>query len=73
MVNRSFKDNYVTLVMLFHYSYYFTCRIARQFGDRQGAPSDDGSFHTLALTERILGKLCETCSWRMTAKDIHFP
>lgn len=44
MVHCSLKDNYVPLVGLRHCSYYSTCHIARQFGDRQGAPSDDDFF-----------------------------
>ena len=28
-----------------------------EFGDRHGVPSDDGSFHTLAFIERILGRI----------------
>ena len=62
MANRVFKDNYVSLVGLLRCSYYSTCRIARQFGDSQEAPSDDGSFHTLAFTKSILGKIHETWS-----------
>jgi len=34
MVNRGCKGNCVLLAGLFRCSYYFTCRIARQFGDR---------------------------------------
>ena len=60
MVNRGLKDNYVPLVRLLHYSYYSTCHIVRQFGDRQGALSDDGSFHTSAFTKRVLGRIGET-------------
>ena len=61
MVNCGFKDNYVPLVGLRRCSYHSTCRIARQF-DRQGPPSDDGSFHTLAFIERVLGRIRETWS-----------
>jgi len=50
MVNYDFKGNCVPLVRLRCCSYYSIRHIARQFGDRQGAPSDDGSFHTLAFT-----------------------
>ena len=73
MVNHSFKDNCVPLVGLYYCSYYSTCCIARQFGDCQGAPSDDGSFHTLAFTKRILGRICETWLRRRVTKGIHFP
>ena len=73
MVNRVFKDNCVPLVRFHCCSSYSTCHIARQFGDCQGAPSDDGIFYTLAFTNRILGKICETWLKRMVAKDIHFP
>ena len=52
MAHRSLKDNCVPLVGLHYCSYYFTCCIARQFVDHQGAPSDDGSFHTLEFTDR---------------------
>ena len=61
MVNYSFKDNCVPLVGLRCCSHYATCRIARQFGDHQGASSNDGSFHKLAFSYRILGRICE--SW----------
>ena len=61
MVNYSFKDNCVPLVRLRCCSHYSTCRIARQFGDHQGASSNDGSFHKLAFSYRILGRICE--SW----------
>ena len=47
MAHRSLKDNYDPLVGLHYCSYYSTCRISKHFGDHQGAPSDDGSFHTL--------------------------
>ena len=73
MVNRSFKDNYIPLVGLRRCSYYSTCRIARQFGDRQGPPSDNVSFHTLAFTKRILGRIHENWLWRMVTKGIRFP
>ena len=58
MVQRSFKDNHVPLVGLHYCSYYSTCHIARQFGDRQRAPSDDGSFHTLEFIDRTLSIIC---------------
>ena len=73
MVKRSFKDNCVPWVGLRCFFYYSTCRIARQFGDRQGAPSDDGSFHTLVFTDRILDRIHESWpGWRVT-KGICFP
>ena len=73
MVNCNFKDNCAPLVDFHRCSYYSTCRIARQFGDHQRAPSDDGSFHTLAFTKRILGRICETWLRRRVTKGIHFP
>ena len=73
MVNRVFKDNYIPLVGLRLCSFYSTCRIARQFDDRQGAPSDDGLFHTLAFTNRIFSKIRDAWLRRMVAKDICFP
>ena len=73
MVNRGFKDNCVPLFELCHCSYYSTCHIARQFGDHQGAPSDNGSFHTLAFTDRILGRIRESWLWRRVTKGICFP
>ena len=39
--------------------HYSTCRISRQFGERQGAPSGEGAFHTEVFTNRILGRLRE--------------
>ena len=73
MVNRSFKDNCVLLVGLHCCSYYSTCLIARQFSDHQGAPSDDGSFHTLAFTDRIFGRIHESWLRRRVSKGICFP
>ena len=73
MVNHVFKDNCVPLVGLCHCFYYSICCIARQFGDRQGVPNDEGIFHTLAFTNRILGRIRETWLKRMVAKDINFP
>ena len=67
MAHRSLKDNCVPLVGLHYCSYYSTCCIARQFGDRQEAPSDDGSFHTLEFTYRTLSKIRESSpQWRVT-------
>ena len=63
MAHRSLKDNCVPLVGLHYCSYYITCCIARQFVDHQGAPSDDGSFHTLEFTDRTLSRICE--AWSM--------
>ena len=73
MVHHSLKDNCVPLVGFYFYSYYSTGHIARQFGDHQGAPSDDGSSHTLAFTDRTLGTICKSWSrWRVT-NDIRPP
>ena len=67
MAHHSLKDNCVPLVRLCYCSYYSTCRIARQFGNLQGAPSDDGSFHTLEFTNRTLSRIHESWSrWRVT-------
>ena len=73
MVNCNFKDSCVPLVGLRCYSYHSTFRIARKFGDHQGAPSDDGSFHTLAFTNRVLGRICESWPQRRVTKAIYFP
>ena len=73
MVNRVFKDNCVPLVGLPHCSYYSIFHITRKFGNCQGVPSDDGLLHTLAFTNRILGRIRETWLKRMVAKDIYFP
>ena len=73
MSSCGFKENFVPLVRLRYYSYHPTCRIIRQFGDRKGVPYGNGSFHTLAFTIRILGRIHETWSWRAMNRDIHFP
>ena len=73
MSSYSFKENYVPLVGLRHYSYYPTCRITRQFGDHQGVPCGNGSFRTLAFTERILGAIHKTWPQRVMNRDINFP
>ena len=54
------KENYLPLVGLCYCSYYPTFRIARQFGDRRGVPCGIGSFHTLAFTKIILGRIHKT-------------
>ena len=73
MVNSVFKDNCAPLVGLRCYSYHSTCHIATQFGDHQGVPNDEGIFHTLVFTDRILGRIHETWLKRMVVKDIPFP
>ena len=73
MVNCFFKDNYVPLIQLHRCSYYSPSRIARQFGECQGVPNDDGIFHISVFTVRVLGRIHETWLKRMVAKDIHFP
>jgi len=59
MVHHCYKDYCVPLVGLHCYSYYFTCRISRKFGEHQGAPCGESAFHIEVLTDRILGRLCE--------------
>ena len=70
MVHSCYKDYYVTLVGLRCYSYYSTCRISRQFGEHQGAPHDEGVFHTVVFTNRILGKISEAWPCRRVMKGI---
>ena len=70
MTSCGFKENCVFLVRLRYCSYYPTCLIAQKFGDHQG---DNGSYHTLALTARFLGRLTETWPQRAMNKDICFP
>ena len=72
-VNRVFKDNCAPLVGFHRCSYYSLDRIVRQLGDRQGFLSDDGIFHILVFTKRVLGRICETWLKRMVARDICFP
>ena len=59
MVHNCFKDYYVPLIGLRCCSYYSTCHISRQFGERQGALNDKGAFHTKVFTNRILGRIYE--------------
>ena len=73
MVNCVFKDNCVPLIRLQCYSYYSPGHIARQFGDNQGVPNDDGIFHISIFTKRVLGRIREIWLKRMVAKDICFP
>ena len=73
MVSHVFKDYYETLVRLCHCSYSSPYRIMRQFGDHQGVSNDDGVFHILVFTKRVLGRICETWLKKMVAKGIHFP
>ena len=67
MVQSCFKDHCVTLVGLRCYS---TCHISRQFGEHQGAPDDEGAFHTTVFTNRILGKISEAWPHHGVTKDI---
>ena len=60
----------MTLVGLRCCSYYSTCRISRQFGERQGGPDDEGDFHTAVFTDRILGRISEAWPRRRVTKDI---
>ena len=73
MVNRVFKDYRVPLIRLCHCSCYSPGHIARQFGDSQGVPNDDGIFHILVFTERVLSRIRETQLKRVVAKDICLP
>ena len=73
IVNHVFKDNYIPLIGLRYYSYYSPSRIARQFGDHQGIPNEDGIFHISVFTKKVLGRIRETLLKRIVAKDIHFP
>ena len=73
MAHCSLKDNYVPLVGLHYCSYYSTCHIARKFGDHQGAPSDDGSFHTLEFTDRTVSRIREFWPQRRVTKGIRPP
>ena len=60
MTSCGFKENCLPLIGLHRCSYYPTCCIARQFSDHQGVPCTNGSYHTLAFIERVLGRLQET-------------
>ena len=73
MISYGFKENCVPLVGLCCYCYYPTCRIARQFGDRQRVPCDNCSYHILAFTESVLGRIKENWSLRAMNRDIYFP
>ena len=70
MVHSCYKGHCVTLVGLLCCSYYSTCRISRQFGERQGAPGDEGAFHIAVFTNRVLGKITEGWPHRRVMKDI---
>ena len=64
------KDYCVTLVGLRCCLCYSTCRILRQFGERQGNPHDEGAFHTAVFTNRILGRISEAWPRRRVTKCI---
>ena len=70
MVQSCCKDHCVTLVGLCCCSYYSICHISRQFRKRQGAPNDEGAFHTTVFTNRILGRISEVWPRRRVTKDI---
>ena len=73
MYSYGFKENCVPLIRLRRCSYYPTCHITQQLGDCQGVTCGNGSYHTLAFTKRILGRIQETWLQRLMIKDIHFP
>ena len=54
------------LLLLLHMLY------CKKFSDHQGVPNDDGIFHMLVFTNRILIKIHETWFKRMVAKNICF-
>ena len=60
MVHSYFNDRCVPLVGLCCCSCYSICRISRQFGERQGAPDNEGAFYTKVFTNKILGRISET-------------
>ena len=70
MVHNCCKDHYVTLVGLCCCSYYSNCRISRKFGERQGTPGDEGVFHTVVFTNKILGWISEVWPRHRVTKDI---
>ena len=73
MISYGFKENCVPLVRHHRCSYYPTCCIARQFGDRQRVPCDNGSYHILAFTKSVLDRIKENWpQWAMN-RDIYFP
>jgi len=73
MVHRCCKDYCVPLVGLRCYSYYSTCRISRQIGERQEAPSGEDVIHIEAFTNRILGRLRDAWPCRRVTKGIAPP
>ena len=70
IVHSCCKDHYLTLVGLWCCSYYSTYRISRQFRERQGAPDDEGLYHTTMFTNRNLGRISEAWPRRSVTKDI---
>ena len=61
------------LVGLRCYLYYSTFCISRQFGEHQGAPNDEGTFHTEVFTNRMLGRLNEARPCRRVTRGIALP
>ncbi|KAK9998019.1 hypothetical protein SO802_017622 [Lithocarpus litseifolius] len=51
----------------------YLCALARKFGERQGALSGEGAFHTEVFTNRILGRLCEAWPCRRVTRGIAPP
>ena len=73
MVHKFCNDCCVPLVGLRCCSYNPTCRILRQFGERQGALNDEGAFHTMVFTNRILGRISEAWPCHRVTKGISSP
>ena len=70
MVHSYYKDYCVTLVGLRCCSYYSTYRISRQFEERQGAPHNEGAFHSTMFTNRILGRIGKAWPCHRVTKGI---
>ena len=70
MLHNCCKDYCVPLVGLHCSSYYSTCRISRQYGKCQGAPHNEGVFHTEVFTNIILGRISEAWPCLRVTKGI---
>ncbi|XP_030949702.1 uncharacterized protein LOC115973574 [Quercus lobata] len=57
MIDHGFERGHVILARLRYCSYYPSCHITCQFDDKQGVPTNDGTYHMVELAARLLSRI----------------
>ena len=73
MIDHGFERGRVILARLHYCSYYPSCHITCQFDDKQGVPTNDGTYHMVELAARLLSRIEGSWPRRSLNQDIHFP